>query len=112
MSKFNLKTLRAVIYIYRAYIPNPGKTYVAGQFVVLENGFKIKNLSFIQHVVSDFQNKLYEPYQRATDATVCFRYTAPVFVIDIDVLNCIYQAMNLIDTNVPAVGFDPMTSLL
>ena len=51
----------------RSYIPNPSKTFVAGQVVPLDAKLKIKNLSFIQHVMSAFQYRLYEPYQRATD---------------------------------------------
>lgn len=51
----------------RSYIPNPSKTFAAGQIVPLDANLKIKNLSFIQHVMSAFQYKLYEPYQRATD---------------------------------------------
>jgi hypothetical protein len=51
----------------RSYIPNPDKTFVAGRIVPLDANLKIKNLSFIQHVMSAFQYRLYEPYQRATD---------------------------------------------
>lgn len=51
----------------RSYVPNPDKTFAAGQIVPLDANLKIKNLSFIQHIMSTFQYRLYEPYQRATD---------------------------------------------